>query len=122
MWRGETTNQRLKTDLQLLKSKHKRLKEERDSLLENMQSSKRTYSQRILTCLINSGKEKYISYLSGRELMNWMAINTDVKKIENICHGAVLRPNDDLQELIRLTREELIRLTREALVVDTGLK
>ena len=49
--------------------------------------------------------------------MNWMAINTDVKKIENICHGAVLRPNDDLQELIRKTR-----LTREALVVDTGLK
>ena len=56
----------LKTDLQLLKSKHKRLKEERDSLLENMQSSKRTYSQRILTCLINSGKEKYISYLSEK--------------------------------------------------------
>ena len=69
----------LKTDLQLLKSKHKRLKEERDSLLENMQSSKRTYSQRILTCLINSGKEKYISYLNGREVMNRMAINTPKK-------------------------------------------
>ena len=103
----------LKTDLQLLKSKHKRLKEERDSLLEKMQSSKRTYSQRILTCLINSGKEKYISYLSGRELMNWMAIKTDVKKIENICHGAVLRPNDDLQELIRKhdSQEKLLSLT-----------
>ena len=60
----------LKTDLQLLKSKRKKLKAELDSLLENMQSSKRTFSQRILTRLINSNKEKYISYLSGREVMN----------------------------------------------------
>ena len=45
--------------------------------------------------------------------MNWIAINTDVKKIENICHGAVLRPNDDLQELIRKydSQEKLSSLT-----------
>lgn len=99
----------LKTDLQLLKSKRKKLKEELDSLLENMQSSKRTFSQRILTRLINSNKEKYISYLSGREVMNWMAINTDAKKIEKICHGAVPSPNDDLQGLIQKhdTQEKL---------------
>ena len=66
-----------------------------------MQSSKRTYSQRILRCLINSDKEKYISYLSGREVMNRMAINTDAKKIEKICYGAVPRANNDLQEPIR---------------------
>lgn len=66
-----------------------------------MQSSKRTFSQRILTPLINSNKEKYISYLSGLEVMNWMAINTDAKKIEKICHGAVPGPNDDLQGLIQ---------------------
>ena len=74
-----------------------------------MQSSKRTFSQRILTRLINSNKEKYISYLSGREVMNWMAINTDAKKIEKICHGAVPSPNDDLQGLIQKldTQEKL---------------
>ena len=91
----------LKTDLQFLKSRQKKFKEELDSLLENLQSSKRTFSQRILTRLINSNKEKYISYLSGREVMNWMAINTDAKKIETICHGAVPGPNDDLQGLIQ---------------------
>ena len=37
----------LNTDLQLLKTKLKRCKEELDSLRENMQSSKRTFSQRI---------------------------------------------------------------------------
>lgn len=91
----------LKTDLQLLKSKRKQLKEELDSLLENMQSSKRTFSQRILTRLINSNKEGYISYLSDREVMNWMAIKTDTKKIEKICQGAVPGLNDDLQGLIQ---------------------
>lgn len=104
MWRfktasgGETTN--LKMDLQLLKSKEKKFKEELDSLLQNMQSSKRTFSQRILTCLINSDRDKYTSYQSGREVVNWMAINTDAKKIKKICHGAVPGPNDNLQELI----------------------
>ena len=58
--------------------------------------SKRTFPRRILARLINSNKEKNISYLSGREVMNWMAINTDAKKIEKICHGAVPGPNDDL--------------------------
>jgi len=33
--------------------------------------------------------------------MNWMAINTDAKKIEKICHGAIPGPNDDLQGLIQ---------------------
>ena len=66
-------------NLQLLKIKLKRCKEELDSLRENMHSSKRTFSQRILSQLINSDREKYISYLNGREVMNWMAINTDPK-------------------------------------------
>ena len=103
----------LKTDLQLLKSKVKRLKGERDSLIENMQSSKRTFSQRILTRLINSNKEKYISYLSGREVMNWMAINTDAKKVEKICHGAVPGPGVNLQELVQKhdSQEKLSSLT-----------
>lgn len=70
-------------------------------MLENMQSSKRTFSQRILTCLFNSNKEKYICYLSGLEVMNWMAINIDTKKIEKICQGAVPGLNDDLQGLIQ---------------------
>ena len=41
--------------------------------------------------------------------MNWMAINTDAKKIEKICHGAVPSPNDDLQGLIQKhdTQEKL---------------
>ena len=60
-----------------------------------------TFSQRILTNLINSDREKYISYPNGREVMNWMAINTDVKKIEKICHGTVPGPNDDLQDIIK---------------------
>ena len=91
----------LNTDLQLLKIKLKRCKEELDSLRENMHSSKRTFSQCILSQLINSDREKYISYLNGREVMNWMAINTDAKKIEKICHGVVPGPSDDLQELIQ---------------------
>ena len=33
--------------------------------------------------------------------MNWMAINTDTQKIENICHGAVPGPKVDLQGLIQ---------------------
>ena len=67
-----------------------------------MQSSQRTFSQRILTPLINRNKEKYISYLSGREVMNWMAIKTDAKKIKKICDGASVHgPNDDLQGLIQ---------------------
>lgn len=70
-------------------------------MLGNMQSSKRTFSQLILTRLINSNKKKYICYLSGREVMNWMAINTDTKKIEKICQAAVPGLNDDLQGLIQ---------------------
>ena len=81
--------------------KTKKFKEEIDNSLENVQSSKRTFSQCVLTRLINSNKEKYISYLSGREVMNWMAINTDAKKIKMICHGAVPGPNDNLQGLIQ---------------------
>lgn len=33
--------------------------------------------------------------------MNWMAINTDSKKIEKICNGIVPGPNDNLEELIQ---------------------
>ena len=80
----------LNTDLQLLKIKLKRCKEELDSLQENMHSSKRTLSQRILSQLINSDREKYISYLNGREVMNWMAINTDAKRSRKFAMGLFL--------------------------------
>ena len=92
---------KLNKDLQLLKIKLKRCKKELDSLRENVQSSKRTFSQRIHSQLINSDRDKYTSYLIGREVMNWMEINTDAKKVEKMCHGVVPGPSDDLQELIQ---------------------
>ena len=35
-----------------------------------------------------NNEERYISYLSGWEVMNWTAVNIDAKKIEKISHGA----------------------------------
>ena len=44
--------------------------------------------------------------------MNWMAINTDAKKFEKMCHGVVLGPSDDLQELIqRHDSQDLAKLS-----------
>lgn len=81
-----------------------------------MQSSKRAYSQRILRCLINSDKEKYISYLNGREVMDWTAINTDAKNREDLLWGC----SQGKQRPPRTNSKT--QFTREVLVVDTGLK
>ena len=44
--------------------------------------------------------------------MNWMAINTDAKKVEKMCHGVVPGPSDDLQELIqRHDSQDLAKLS-----------
>ena len=86
-----------KTDLQLLKSKLGRMKDELLSLRGNMESSKRTFSQKIYSDLVNSNKKRY---LSPDGVVNWMAVNIDSKKIEKICNGVIPSPTEDLQALI----------------------
>lgn len=68
-----------KSELQVLKNTQKKLKGELDSLLETINSSKRTFSQLIHSDLIKSNKKKYISVVNDWEIINWMLLNSDAK-------------------------------------------
>ena len=90
----------LQSDLKHLNNMLKRQKDELSNLQETVKSSKRTFSQLIHSDLISSNKHKYISTANGREVINWMQLNTDSKKIEKMCGGKLPKPNVSLQKLI----------------------
>ena len=79
----------------------KRQNDELSNLQATVKSSNRTFSQLIHSNLINSNKHKYISQIvNGHEVINWMLLNTDSKKIEKMCGGKVPGPDQNLQEII----------------------
>ena len=90
-----------KSELQALRNTRKKLQDELDSLQENIKSSKRTFSQLIHSDLINSNKKKYISIVNDREIINWMLLNSDAKKIEKVCGGKVPDAHTNFQDLIK---------------------
>ena len=69
--------------------------------MEDIKASKRTFQQKIHSNLINSDNQKYISYKHGRQVINWMDLNTDSKKIERMCNGIVPPDSEDLQAIIK---------------------
>ena len=91
----------LQSELKLLNTTLKRQNDELSNIQATVKSSKRTFSQLIHSDLINSNKQKYISKsLNGREIINWMQLNTDSKKIEKMCGGKVPGSKKKLQEII----------------------
>ena len=91
----------LQSELKLLHTTLKRQNDELSNLQATVKSSKRTFSQLIHSNLINSNKHKYISQsMNGGEVINWMLLNTDSKKIEKMWGGKVPGPDQNLQEII----------------------
>ncbi len=113
--RGEKRNQRLtlQSELKLLHTTLKRQNDELSNLQATVKSSKRTFSQLIHSDLINSNKHKYISQsVNGREVINWLQLNTDSK----MCGGKVPGPNQTLQDIIAQhdTQEQQIDINLKA--------
>ena len=71
-----------KSELQALRNTRTKLKDDLDCLQENINSSKRTFSQLIHSDLINSKKKKYVSIVNDREIINWILLNSDAKKLK----------------------------------------
>ena len=107
----------LQSDLKLLHTTLKRQNDELSNLQATVKSSKRTFSQLIHSDLINSNRHKYISQsVNGREVINWLQLNTDSKKIEKMCGGKVPGPNQNLQDIIAQhdTQEQQIDINLKA--------
>ena len=87
----------LKSALSFHETQLRKMQDELHNLQENIKSTKRSYSQQIHSNLVNSDKAKY---MSPDGILDWMALNTDSKKLEKIFSGKLPGPNEDLQAAI----------------------
>ena len=79
-----------KHELKTTKTKLSRLREELMSKRKLFEASLGSFASQVQSDLINSDKQKYLrKTLTGQYVPNWLAINADIRKLENICHGKV---------------------------------
>ncbi len=49
-----------------------------------------TFAAQVQTDLINSGPKRYLHCTEdGRSVPNWLLVNSDIRKLERVCHGKV---------------------------------
>lgn len=82
-----------------------------------MASSLNTYAVKIQADLINSNQTKYFrETTTGDIVFQWLIVNTDIRKLERICHGKV-PPKSQIQELL-MEYDENFSVTQEHTKTD----
>ena len=90
----------LQAELKTSKTKLKKLDEDFASKEERFASSMNTFAAKVQSDLINSNKAKYLRQtVTGERVPNWLVVNTDIRKLERICHGKI-PSQSEMQQLL----------------------
>lgn len=107
----------VQSDLKIAKSKLKKLEKDIVNKKKGLASSLNTYAVKIQADLINSNQTKYFrETTTGDIVFQWLIVNTDVRKLERICHGKV-PPKSQIQELL-MEYDENFPVTQEHTKTD----
>lgn len=79
-----------KDELKALKVKLTKIEQDIKSKEEAYKSVKNTFAAQVQSDLINSDPKRYLRpTLQGHSVPNWLLVNSDIRKLERICHGKV---------------------------------
>jgi len=100
-----------KDELKSLKAKLDKVEQDIKNKQQAYHSVQNTFAAQVQSDLINSDHKRYLrSTLQGYSVPNWLLVNSDIRKLERICHGKV-PPSAEIPNLLKMYNENFDVLT-----------